>query len=152
MKITLERIEDDGDATLGILRVNGVFECFTLEDEHRDVKVRGETRIPAGTYEITLRTEGGMSPKYAARYGSDFHKGMLWLREVPGFSYVYIHTGNNDEHTEGCILVGDTVTGRALNDMAIGSSRDAYRRIYKPISQAILRSELVEITITDKDK
>ena len=36
------------------------------------------------------------------------HKGMLWVRDVPGFEYILIHTGNTDEHTAGCLIVGDS--------------------------------------------
>jgi hypothetical protein len=75
--------------------------------KHRDVKVKGETRIPAGRYQVTLRTEGGFHSKYSEKYG-EMHKGMLWVRDVPGFEYILIHTGNTDEHTAGCLLVGNT--------------------------------------------
>ena len=75
MEIVVKRFADNGNATLGILYVNGVFECFTVEDEERDVKVSGETRVPEGVYAINLRSEGGFHTKYASKYGS-MHKGM----------------------------------------------------------------------------
>ena len=110
MKLRVVRYNSSDDFTLGMLldETNGKhFLCYTLEDEHRDEKVMHETRIPAGTYKITLRTVGGFHSRYAKKYG-DMHKGMLWVRDVPGFEYILIHTGNTDEHTSGCLLVGST--------------------------------------------
>ena len=59
MKLDVVRTQFGKDATNGMLFINGLFECFTLEDEYRDLKVRGETCIPDGEYEIKLRTVGG---------------------------------------------------------------------------------------------
>ena len=59
----LQRDECGEDYTYGRL-IFGDFTCETLEDEYREVKVEGETRIPAGTYEIKLRTEGRMNERY----------------------------------------------------------------------------------------
>ena len=33
---------------------------------------------------------------------------MLHVLDVPGFEYILIHCGNTDEHTAGCLLVGDS--------------------------------------------
>ena len=99
-----EAREDD---TIGLLFIGGKFACFILEDEEREEKVPGETRVPAGLYKMELRTEGGMHRKYAERYGKK-HKGMLWLRDVPDFKWIYIHIGNKNEHTDGCLLPGNT--------------------------------------------
>ena len=46
------------------------FECYTLEDEYRDVKVMGETCIPEGTYDVKFRKEGGFHSRYSAKYKS----------------------------------------------------------------------------------
>ena len=91
MKLEVQRFSSKSSSTLGILfdvTTTPEFLCYTLEDEFREVKVSGETRIPAGTYNITLRTEGGFNQRYNEKFGSDFNKGMLWVRDVPGFEYI----------------------------------------------------------------
>jgi len=157
MKLEVLRISSQKDSTNGILfDVTGgqrKFLCYTLEDEFRPLeqKVMGETRIPAGTYKITLRTVGGFHGRYKARYG-DMHKGMLWVRNVPGFEYILIHSGNTDEHTAGCLLVGDTQNENIKkSDGFIGSSRTAYERIYGPIAKALESGKSVTIEYIDYD-
>ena len=128
MFLQLVRLEDNNRSTIGTLHVNGEFECFTLEDTYNEPKVYGKTRVPAGEYNIKLRTVGGMTQKYANKYTN--HKGMLWLHDVPGFEYIYIHTGNHAGHTDGCVLVGqgcDSATG------SISKSRLAYEKLYTAI-------------------
>ena len=87
-------------------------------------------------YDLKLRTEGGMSPRYAERFPK-MHKGMLWLQDVPGFEWVYIHTGNRAEHTEGCLLVGDSALNNQIREGFVGQSENAYRRIYPAIADAV---------------
>jgi hypothetical protein len=141
--LLLQRFPSLADSTLGGISIDGLFCCFTLEDQSQPVKIAGETRIPAGTYSVKLRAEGGMHAKYAARFSD--HKGMLWLQDVPGFTFVYIHIGNDDDDTLGCILVGDT----ANIEGTLARSEQAYRRIYGTISNAILAGEPVSITVED---
>ena len=111
MQLEVVRFSSERDSTNGLLfDITGEcrnFLSYTLEDEYRKEKVMHETRIPAGTYKVTLRTVGGFHAKYTERYG-EMHKGMLWVCDVPGFEYILIHTGNTDEHTSGCLLVGDS--------------------------------------------
>ena len=110
MKLEVIRFSSQNDSTLGLLFdvTNGrKFLCFTLEDEDRETKVMSETRIPAGIYELKLRTTGGFHSRYSKKYGS-WHKGMIHVQNVPNFRYILWHTGNNDEHTAGCLLLGDT--------------------------------------------
>ena len=140
MMLQLRRGKDTGKATIGELYVDGVFECYTLEDTHHDVKIYGQTRIPEGSYEITLRNEGGMVKKYNDRF--DNHHGMLWLRNVPNFEYVYIHVGNDADDTDGCILVG---TGKA-REMITGSV-DAYTKLYPKVYSALKKGYPVNIEI-----
>ena len=155
MKLEVLRFSSEKDSTNGLLfdvSDGRSFLCYTLEDEHRDEKVMAETRIPAGTYRITLRTTGGFHGRYIKKYGQDFHKGMLWVRDVPNFEYILIHTGNTDEHTAGCLIVGDSQQANfGESDGFIGSSNEAYKRIYPAIAQALTSGEEVEITYIDYD-
>lgn len=149
MKLEVIRYHTSDDYTLGMLldvTEGRKFLCYTLEDEYKEEKVMHETRIPAGTYKITLRTVGGFHGRYEKKYGS-MHKGMLWVRDVPGFEYILIHTGNTDEHTSGCLLVGNSSDYKGF----IGSSVNAYKRVYPSIAAALESGEDVEITYTDFD-
>jgi len=149
MKLTVVRTQFGTDATNGLLFIDSEFECFTLEDEVRDVKVHSETAIPLGKYEIKLRTVGGFHQKYTERYGAGFHKGMLELQNVPNFQYILIHTGNTDQHTAGCLLVGETQQDLDKGkDGFIGGSGDAYKKMYPKVLKAILSGEKVTIEYT----
>lgn len=153
MRLLLQRYSSGEDTTLGLLfddtgPASKRFLCYTLEDEHRELKVYGETRIPSGEYDIELRTVGGKHAKYGAKY-PDMHKGMLWLQDVPNFEYVLIHVGNTDADTEGCILVGNSAVENVVGEGSIGSSVNAYKRVYPPIATAIERGERVTIRIED---
>ena len=155
MQLEVLRYSSQKDSTNGLLFdvSNGdrKFLCFTLEDEHRDTKVNSETRIPAGTYKITLRTVGGFHGRYINKYG-DMHKGMLWVRDVPGFEYILIHTGNTDEHTAGCLLLGDSQqTNFGNSNGFVGSSVNAYKRVYPVIAKLLEKGEKVTITYVDFD-
>jgi hypothetical protein len=150
MDYSLLRIKSRGDYTIG-----GIFEhktalskpnflCFSLEDEFRKEKLKAETRIKFGRYKLELRTEGGLTQKYARKFPG-MHVGMIWLRDVPDFKWVYIHVGNTDDDTEGCIVVGNG----ALSDR-LTNSVDAYSFIY-PKMVASIRSGPTYITIVDHD-
>ena len=152
MKLVVLRYSSQKDSTNGLLfeqTDSGLdFLCYTLEDEEREVKVMGETCIPNGTYKLGLRTEGGFHSRYSKRF-PDIHQGMLEVKDVPNFKYILIHCGNTDEHTAGCLLLGDSQENNALVENGwIGKSSQAYARVYLKIIQAVLDGE--EVTIEYK--
>ncbi len=148
MKLQVVRTQFGTDATNGLLFVNGLFECYTLEDQYQAVKVMHETCIPEGTYDIKFRTVGGFHEKYKKRYGAD-HYGMLHLQDVPNFTYILIHAGNTDEHTSGCLIVGETQQDLDLSDDGfIGHSGVAYKKLYKKVSKELLLGKDVTIEYT----
>ena len=121
-----------------------------LEDEVRDVKVMHETAIPLGEYEIKYRTVGGWFTREKARYdkkfGAGWFKGMLELQDVPNFTYVLIHSGNTDESTSACLLLGNTQQDLDMGkDGFIGSSRLAYESFYPKVRDALDAGEKVTI-------
>ena len=156
MKVEVLRLKDDGNTTVGVFLIDGVGFCGTIEDEARTVKVQNETCIPTGTFNLSLRNEGGYNQKYLDKYGSDFHKGMLciwnkpdWILEKDGlvFQYILIHTGNFESDTSGCILPNYGVN---YNTMAGSSSASAYRDLYPVLRDEILASQNGQIDITIK--
>ena len=159
MNLEVIRFSSGTDSTNGILfeiiqqgnEIDGIFKqtkflAYTLEDEYRSEKVFGETRIPDGTYKLGLRKVGGYHAKYSKRF-PHIHIGMLHVLDVPGFEYILIHCGNTDEHTAGCLLVGDSQENNQITkDGFIGKSTQAYKRIYPRIAEAIDCGENVTIT------
>lgn len=94
MELTLNRTIQNPLYTIGKLFINGEYFCDTLEDAVREIKIMHETCIPEGNYEIILN------------YSKKFKKIMPLLLNIPNFSGIRIHSGNNINHTSGCILVG----------------------------------------------
>jgi len=151
MKLQVIRTQFGKDATNGLLFIDGVFECYTLEDQYQAVKVMHETCIPEGTYDIKFRKTGGFHAKYSARY-KNAHYGMLHLQDVPGFTYILIHTGNTDEHTSGCLIVGETQQDLDINfNGMVGSSAVAYKKMYAKVANQLLQGKKVTIEYSKID-
>lgn len=134
MELTVRRNYKGEAYTIGALYVDGVYFCDTLEDRVRDmtreVKVPGQTAIPAGTYPVIVNR----SP----RFGRDLPR----LQNVPDFDGVLIHRGNTAADTSGCILVGENkVVGKVIN------STGYELMLTDTIKSAIERGETVTITI-----
>ena len=153
MNLYVLRFSSQKDSTSGLLfnvvdnKLN--FLCYTLEDEKREEKIAGETRIPEGEYEIRFRKEGGFHSKYKERF-SEIHQGMLEVQDVPNFKYVLLHCGNTDEHTAGCLLLGDSQENNIIKPNGwIGSSSQAYARVYPIIANELIKGN--EVTIKYKD-
>lgn len=152
MKLTVVRTQFGTDATNGLLFIDGIFECYTLEDQYQAVKVMHETCIPEGTYDIQFRKTGGFHAKYSERY-KNAHYGMLHIQDVPNFTYILIHTGNTDEHTSGCLIVGETQQDLEVSkDGFIGSSTVAYKKMYAKVASQLLQGKKVTIEYTTINK
>ncbi len=152
MKLQVVRTQFGTDATNGLLFVNGLFECYTLEDQYQAVKVMHETCIPEGTYDIKFRTVGGFHEKYKKRYGAD-HYGMLHIQDVPNFTYILIHSGNTDEHTSGCLIVGETQQDLDIDEFEfIGNSGMAYSKMYRKVANQLLQGKKVSIEYLNVSK
>lgn len=137
-ELQVRRVLSDDDATISVVSLNGVFQCFGLEDEHRENKVTGETRIPAGRYKLGVRDVGGFHSRYKKKF--PFHQGMLQVLDVPGFEYILIHIGNTDEDTAGCLLVG---TGcNTSGQLMVTSSTVAYKNLYNKLIKHVIAGDV----------
>ena len=153
MKLRLERRWPKLTYTIGVLFIDGLRYCETLEDRDRGLKftdhpdrikarkVAGETAIPTGTYQVSMTT---LSPKYAsvAWYQQLCGGKMPRLLAVPGFDGILIHPGNSALDTKGCILVGRNTKVGQLTD-----SRACFKEVYKRMKEAADEGEEITIEI-----
>jgi hypothetical protein len=130
MRLRLIREPTDRHTTLGILLINDVFQCWTLEDEIRPVKIAEVTCIPPGTYKIHMHD--------SARFQCE----LPMLEDVPGFTSILIHAGNTAVDTHGCVLVG---LQRGI--ASVSQSLLARQVVTERIRAALALGESVTITI-----
>lgn len=149
--LTVLRYLDDGQTTLGLLFLRNRFFAYTLEDTHREEKIKTQTRIPEGIYRIAYSQvapeKSAITRNYQARY--PWFKSHIQLLNVPNFEGIYIHVGNTHEDTAGCLLIADGVT--AGTQKALQYSRNAFERFYKYVSALLDNQEEVSIQILDED-
>lgn len=130
MKLSLRRKFKGSKYTIGDLSIDGIFFCNTFEDTVRELpascpdtsrqvpcecneKIYARTAIPTGTYKVTLE------------YSPKFKRKMPYLHNVPHFLGILIHSGNTQEDSGGCIIVGEnSVKGKVLN------SRATFKKLY----------------------
>ncbi len=155
MILKVNRIASSSQSTLSVMTLTEGEKvrarCFGIEDERREIKVSGETRIDSGKYLLTLRTVGGFNRRYAKKFGGK-HYGMLWLREVPNFEYVLIHAGNAEKDTAGCLLPNLLAAFNQAGDFVGQRSVDAYFRIYTPLAGHLRGGGNAMVEVFDEDE
>lgn len=127
MKIKVVRDSFTQKSCEGKLSIDGVFECFTIEDADRKLesggtKVQNNTCIPRGTYNVVWN------------HSAHFNKDMPQIMNVPQFEGVRIHGGNSQDDSEGCIIVGGV--NEKAGDNWISSSKPAVEKLYAKIKAA----------------
>lgn len=155
MKLELKRTYKGDQYTIGHLYINGIFLCDTIEDVYRGTtddmkftktgnsigywtdsegnkieKVYGKTAIPTGTYKVEVT------------FSNKFKKDLPLLKDVKGFDGIRIHSGNTEEDSLGCIIVGENkVKGKVIN------SRIKFNALMEALAPAIKSGEEITITI-----
>jgi hypothetical protein len=138
MELELKRSIFTNNSTIGMLSVDGHFECYVLEDVVREVpdvsvqdwKVRACTAIPQGRYQV------------ARTFSPRFGKVLPLLVGVKGFDGIRIHPGNVAGDTEGCLLPGLHKAQDKVTD-----SRAAFLQLDAKIKEAIDAGETVWIDV-----
>lgn len=150
-RITARRFSSTEEDTISSVYINEDVKprYYFMEDAKREFKIPGKTRIPAGLYQLDYRRElTGLTQRYKA---DGRLKGFEWhveIKDVPGFSNIYIHVGNDKEDTEGCPLIGfgyDTTT------RIVSRSVDAYNDFLSLINPLLKGGKKVVIRIIDEE-
>lgn len=121
---------------LGKLFVDGKLLGQTLEDMDRHLeaggeKVYGETAIPRGRYRVQLS------------YSQRFKRIMPEVLDVPGFTGIRIHGGNDAEDTHGCILLGAVRT-----KTGVAQCGGVNQRLINLLEAAEIRGEEIYLEVT----
>ena len=143
MELRLERKYRNNNYCIDKLYINGKYFSDVLEDPDRGltdtmsleeikrIKVKGDTCIPYGTYNVTIT------------YSPRFKKNLPLINNVKGFDGIRIHSGNTPQDTEGCLLLGlNKVKGRVVD------SKVTVNKFIDIVQEALNKGEKVTITIT----
>lgn len=142
MKLLVKRVAKESAYTIGKLYINGEYFCDTLEDKDRGlkqsnslsdiqrIKVKDETAIPSGTYEVTLNV---VSPKFGSKpFYNEVCGGRLpRLLNVPGFDGILIHVGDGPRGaglSSGCLLIGKNLIPGQLSN-----GKETFKALYKEL-------------------
>ncbi len=133
-------------STISYLYIDGVFQCYILEDTDRGlrsemtlttlykIKIRGATAIPTGRYKVVIS------------YSNRFRRYLPLLVDVPAFEGIRIHPGNVPSDTDGCLLPG-TQIGKS-DDMVMASLK-AFQILMLRLT-SVEKKEEIWITVTRK--
>ena len=115
-RLRLQRVSQSIKCTMGVILNDhsGLPICVCLESPDLYNQI-GKSCIPKGVY--------ACEP-----YSSEKYKDVYKVKDVPGRTYILIHTGNTGSHTKGCILPGK-MFGDIDGEPAVLSSGDALKDI-----------------------
>src|SRR3990172_491156 len=111
--LTIKRISEIEDGTFGVILDGKTPFAVTLEKNWVDNQ-KNISCIPAGSYRCVRRL---------------YHKHGYWTFEVmgvPGRTAILIHSGNTEDDSMGCILVGESF-GVLKEKTAILSSKEGFK-------------------------
>lgn len=142
MELLLQRLEHNETLTTSALFVGRKLYALVPEDPPREVKIKGQTRIPAGRYRLALEH----SPKFSPTYGHS----LLTLLDVPDFTGIRIHRGNTPSDTAGCILPNAQVLLNPAHGHKFYLSSAAYEHVYREVGTFLANGGEAWITVQDE--
>lgn len=153
MEVVVYRKYKKTSYCIGDMLIDGKWVANTMEDVDRGLddgmpdwmirnkKIPNVTAIPTGRYEVDMST---VSPRFSQKqFYMDVCQGKVpRLKNVKGFEGILIHTGNDETHSSGCLLVGLNKVRSKLTD-----SKETFKKVYSLMKEAHDRGETIYITI-----
>lgn len=153
MELFLRRDELGKIDTPGTMFADGQMVCRMLEDPVRELpgtsvstwKIPKKTAIPAthGTpYEVVLIDSPTFGPDTLA------------VKDVPGYDLIRIHSGQDEEHTDGCPLTAGALEREADDGsyrIVGGTSRPALVKLKALVVPAIKSGDRVWLHVENPD-
>lgn len=145
MNISLLRHYFTEKSTIGELLIDDKFECWILEDVARalGVKIKGATCIPQGQYLIKITYSNRFKKLLPIIWNED----NFTVSDLNGASWsgIRIHSGNDSQDTEGCLLPGNQrIKDRVINSVA------AFNPLYEKLYNEIGTTGTVKFTIKNE--
>ena len=137
MKLTLERTFGDSRGTYGIMSINHLSFCYTLERPPEPLNMPNKSCVLAGTYNLVQREQSPMADKQAAWYSNSdervlFGSGMIEIAGIPDRTTILIHPGNRIDEIRGCVMVGAQIL-KTQTGFALRQSRGVYEWLYRNV-------------------
>lgn len=126
MKLTLTRRWETDKSVIGMIDVDGLIQCFSLERP----RAGDHPCVPEGTYEVAMS------------WSEHFQKQMPHLLNVPGRSAIMIHPANWPSELLGCIAPGSS-----RGPDAVYSSQNAFNLLLGKMQAAWTTGDIVTIDI-----
>ena len=119
-----------------------IYVCDSMEphaiDWSTEKKVKGKTAIPCGEYDVEYRRS------------TKFKKQMPFLKNVPNFEGVMIHTGNRPCDSKGCILVGNNPRNKVgITLPQLINSYNCFKLLERFLKDAVARGEAIKVIIKE---
>lgn len=118
MILELIRHETSDEGTIGILKINKMVFCTTLEPPDLQ-NAKNTSNIPTGQYVC----EFIRSPKFGNTYE---------VQGVPERSSILFHAGNTADHTKGCILLGQ-YPDKLRGNRAVMNSGNTFKKFMRSV-------------------
>jgi hypothetical protein len=143
----LNRFHANENVTIGILEMdNNKNSYFTLEPSLFDKPNQKSKLIPENIYTIDFKKElTPLTVKYRKKY--DFFKWHLQILNIPNRDNIYLHIGNFEKDTDGCILLNKTLNSFSLNRAF--DSLEAYKDFYLKCKNILESGKLLAIEIVE---
>ncbi len=122
IKVTIQRTHSRADGTFGVLDINGLPICVTLERKWAENRT-GESCIPAGCY-VARRV---LSPKF----GNTFE-----ITGVGGRDAILFHWGNIDLDSHGCVILGENFISGTRGQCSVASSKIAFAEFMQQLDES----------------